>query len=63
MVSARSAASPPAPNPDALTEDTYEALARLAANLAMAHRDNSIDDAISQLVNVTAKMATQLKSL
>ncbi len=27
VVSAQSAASPPMPNPDALTEDTYEALA------------------------------------
>ena len=36
VVSAQSAASPPAPNPDASTEDAYKALARLAANLAIA---------------------------
>ena len=54
VVSARSAASPPAPNPDALTEGAYEALARSAANLAMACQDNSIDEAISQLVDQLA---------
>ena len=54
MVSARSAASPPVPNPDASTEGAYEALARSAANLAMARRDNSIDEAISQLVDQLA---------
>ncbi len=54
VVSVQSVASPPAPNPDASTEDTYEALAQSAANLAMACQDNSIDNAISQLVDQLA---------
>ena len=54
VVFAQSAASPPAPNPDASTKDAYEALAQSAANLAMARRDNLMDDAISQLVDQLA---------
>ena len=54
VVSVQSAASPPMPNPDASTEGAYEALAQSAANLAMARRDNLIDEAMSQLVNQLA---------
>jgi len=54
VVLAQSAANLPRHNLDASTNDTYEGLVRLAANLAIACQNNSIDDAIDQLVDQLA---------
>ncbi len=54
VVLAQLAANLPARNPDALTNDTYEEFVQSAVNLAMAHWNNLIDDAIDQLIDQLA---------
>jgi hypothetical protein len=53
------AANLPTPNLDASTKDTDRVLTQSAAKLAMAHRDNSINDAIDQLVDQLAAFCLQ----
>ena|SRR6266851_3887071 len=59
VVLARSAANLPAPNLDASTKDVDRMLTRSAVKLAMARRDNSINDAIDQLVDQLAAFCLQ----
>ncbi len=59
VVLARLAANLPTPNPDASTKDVDRMLTRLAAKLAMACQDNSINDAIDQLVDQLAAFCLQ----
>ena len=54
MVLAQTAANLPVHNLDALTNDTYEEFTQSAVNLAMACWNNSINDAIDQLIDQLA---------
>jgi hypothetical protein len=53
------AANIPTPNPDASTKDTDRVLTRSVAKLAITHQDNSINDAIDQLVDQLAAFCLQ----